>query len=148
MLVLALGPTNKYPMRHYSGRDLTKADGHRFFLAGHDINPQQFRMMFIRFTGDMMFQLQEFEQPFSFMNMPNEVCNACRAVGRSGACSAFDFRDDADWVDTERGGAVDWPNDQPLLTIPGAHRQAMFEEMLHDDHLGGRPILTGGCMAR
>ena len=138
-------PTNVFPAQHFTGRGLTSADGARYKLIGSALN-ETFRPIHIGYTGDWAWQKQEFNLPFSYANMPNHICNTCHAVGRAGPCSAWDVRDDAEWLGQPRDGSVDWAHDQPLLRVSSAHRDSIFEEVVHEDCLGCRPIITGGAM--
>ena len=81
---LAIAPTNVMPYVSYTGRKLEACDGWRYQGRGRDMNDDGFVPIVVGYTGDWMYQVSEYNIPYSYLQSPGHICNVCYGVGAFG----------------------------------------------------------------
>ena len=139
----AQASTNQFPEFDHLGSRLT---GQRAKLTGL-LNQQGVVPIFVGMSGDWKFMAETFKLPHTWSTA--EPCSMCLATKAAGPLSMANALIDAPWVHTRRTMheyLLSQENVHPFVRIPGWHIEGMFEDALHDDLLGVRPLAVGGAM--
>ena len=65
-----------------------------------------------------------------------------------GPYPAFSFDDNVDWDihRNEERSNIWWESANPLLAVPGISNMNFYEDVMHSDGQGTRPIIAGGAL--
>ena len=124
--------------------------GTRRYKSGKPLHPHGVRMVFAGTVGDWKWHVEAFNLQRWYAK--EEVCEECHAEKSHGDLCMHNFLLDAPWTETERS-LDEYLAEQrqldtvsPFCDIEGWHTFNIYQDAVHTDMLGVRPLANGGAM--